>query len=348
MLAYGIQTATTQEIIFLPNGDKISGSIEKFKEGHILMKSRMGDVKVPWESVQGIQSTRILYFRLSSGQIVSGQPTGVQGDQLVLMALGQQQTFVPREHVVMIAITEAAAMPSEKEEEQKPFSGYIDTSCSGNEGNKNDRNFLGTVHGEYKMDANLFIAHLDLEYGQSRREVVKDRQYGYVKDRYDVIDRMAVFAQFSGEGDHVAGMDVRLRGEAGVTVHFLKEGDFQLFEGDKVILDWDLGGHYTYTNYDKRENTASPGIMTRVLYRHIFYNKWTLEVMGEYYQSFQKPGEDRGNLDDYTLKGKVSIAIPVVDFLSFTASIWDEYNNVVDTGKKRNDFYWSLGLRVTF
>ena len=54
------------EIILLKNGDRITGKISKFEDDKIVFVTQLGEINIPWEQVQGLESSRILYFRMEN------------------------------------------------------------------------------------------------------------------------------------------------------------------------------------------------------------------------------------------------------------------------------------------
>lgn len=354
-------------LLVLKNGDRISGDIDKFDGEKIVIKStNLGELKIPWVDVKGVESSRLLYFRMEGGNIISGRAGGLEGERQIIVSPLAGRMAIPRESLIMVGPTQESVNPEHIRAEQELretqealrkattvgslWSGYIELSFSGNEGNKNDRTFIGIGHTERNTDVDHFTAHIDLQYAQARRVKTKNQVQGYLKEGLDITQRFYIWGQLSGEWDEINDINLRFRAEIGFGIHILKEGDWQVFQGDKITLDWELGGHFTNTDFKSatQRDTHSGGVVTRILYRHIFPNEWKLEITGEYYQSFQKPNDDRGNLDEYTLKGRISLTIPISSMLSFTGSIWDEYNNVTANPKmRRNDFYWTFGLRVS-
>lgn len=338
------------DAVILANGDRLTGTIEKWQDNNLVFKGdNTGAVKIPWNQVKGLESKRTLYFRMSEGVIQEARAGGSENGQLLLLLADGKRLVVPAESVQMVGTSPEAFAPAKEEaKEPKLWSGFIDLSFSGNEGNKNDRTLVGIGHLERKTETDLFTAHIDIQHSTARRERVKQQVQGYLREAMDITPRFYGFAQASGEWDEITHIKLRLRLEAGLGVHLLKEGDFELFKGDKVTFKWEVGGHFTSTDYRDAEDIQTGGFVTRVIYCHIFPNEWKLELLGEYYQSLKRPADERDTLDDYTLKGRASLVIPVNGFISFSAAIWDEYNNYVLGDLKRNDFYWTLGLRVNF
>lgn len=353
------------ETFMLANGDRITGSLDKFEDDKVFIKTdAIGDTAIPWAKVQAIQSTRMLYFRLENGNVLAAQAGGSENNKQVLFTAVAGKLLVARETILLVGTTEESTNPDyiRLQKELKDtnealrkattvselWSGYIDISFSGNEGNKNDRTLIGIGHVERKTDADLFTAQVDVQYAQARRVRTKNQIQGFIKEALDITPRTYVFGQLTGEWDEMNDLELRFRAEIGLGWHILKVGDFEMFAGDKITLDGELGGQFTSTDYKHQTDTQTGGTVARILYRQIFSNEWKLELIGEYYQSFSKPRDGYSNMSDYTLKGRVNLIIPISAALSFTGSIWDEYNNITANNTvKRNDFYWTLGLRLT-
>lgn len=343
-----IEEKVFSEVFFLTNGDKITGIFKGMVGSDLVVETEsLGEIKIPQANISGIQSSRQLYFRLEGGQVLGATPQGSFQNQQALVSPRSEKIFIPREKILKMGISEASLV------EQPPapttlWSGYLQINFSGSSGNKDSITFASTAHGERKTDWDKTTAHLDARYGKSEEETIAKEIIGYIRENIDLSDRFYLYGRFEGKWDKVKGIDVGLVGELGCGIHLLKEGDFAIWEGDKVTLDWDLGPAYTFTDYEEGENTHSAAFVTRVIYNHIFTNKWHLCISGEYIQDLEKPQnrDGAGNFDSYRLKGEVLLEIPLTETLSFTASVQDEYVNITAPDKKRNDFYWLTGLKL--
>ena len=348
----------------LKNTDRITGVIEKFLEGEITVKTeKLGTIKFKWEEVTGVESSDVVYFRLENGNVIAGRAQGMEGDKLVIHSYLLGKVQVNLKQVLNVGMTEQSVNPDFlrvqqelKEKEEKllkttrdhVWSGYVDISFSGNEGNKNDRNFKAQGHIERKTDFDHFIADATIRYGQSRRETTVNEISGGLKESIDFNERLFSFGKLTGEWDEIEGIELLFTAQLGLGVHILLEGDWEVFKGDKITFDFELGGQFTSTDYENREDTQTGGIVVRFIYKHIFPNKWELYILGEWLQSFVAPDDDSDATDDYTLRGLIRFAMPLSESISLTATIEDKYKNIVDEDQRRNDFDWSLGIRVKF
>ena len=354
----------SQETFLLYNTDKVSGTLRTFEEEIVYLDNpEMGEIKIAWKDIQGIIGKRVLSLRIANGNVISGRPLGILNDQQIVDTVATGKVAINRNQIVMVGISPEDVDPEYRKRQKEiekgkkeaalvksPWSGYLEASFSGNEGNKNDRTFIAIGHIERKGERDKFEAHLFSKYASAAGEEIANQIKGHIRESFDITPRFYMYARAEGEHDELADIDFRLTLELGVGLHILKEGDWELFAGDKVTLDWDLGGHYTGTDYHRpNKDTNQGGLITRITYLHIFPNQWKLGIMGEYKQSFQEPPQKRNasSVDDYTLIGEVRLEIPVSGILSFTGSIRDEYVNAPAAGKKRNDFYWYFGLKIS-
>ncbi len=359
------ETPASNDIVILKNGDRLSGQISNWDNGNvILVGSMIGEVKVPWENIQGIESNRTLYFRTES-DVMAARPAGVQNGQQVLNSGLVGQFSVPREKILMVGPTNDSVSPEyiktqndlKKAQEDlanatqinKVWSGFLNLNFSGTSGNKDSATFNAIAHVERTAPSDKFIAHLEARYGETDDVLSAKEVSGYLRENVDITARLYIYGRLEGKWDEVKEINFGFMAELGGGIHILKETDVHLFTDDKITLDFDLGASYSATDFKEGEDTHSAGLVARIQYKHIFPNKWVFSLTGTYIQDFQEPQNKRnaGNLDGYRCILEAMLEMPVTDVLSFTASIKDEYNNAPAPGLERNDFYWMLGLKLT-
>jgi hypothetical protein len=342
VLALCVVFVNATEIFILKDGDRISGELKGFEADCVIVDSNfLGAVKIPWDNIVSVKSTRQLYYRSDSGSIIAAQN-------------------IDRKQVEMIGLTEDDVNPDvirAREEAAKAtatsklWSGYLEVNLSGSTGNKEEIILNGIGHAERAGSNNKFIAHIDGKYGKTEDEISNKELVAWLKESVDLVGRLYAYGRLEGTWDRVKEINYQVVGELGLGLHIIQDGDFHMFEGDKITLDWDLGLTYTYTDYrNHTEDSDAAGFVTRLTYNQIFPNNWKFYAMGEYAKDFEDPdNNDRLDWEDsYRLKGELRLEIPISDVLFFTASIRDEYNNAPAKGVERNDFYYLMGLKLTF
>jgi len=354
-----------QDTLILQNGDKITGEI-KIAEGDVLIFNSLiaGEIKVPLDKIVGIESNRTLYIRLENGNVLAARPGGIVDGKQVLHSTLAGQITVPRSQMLLVGPTEDSVNPgylkTQKElketqealanatEINKVWSGYLQLNFSGTSGNTDSMTFASIAHVERKAHSDKFEGHLDMRYGESNDEISAQEISGYLRETVDITGRLYVYGRLEGKWDEVKDIDFSAMAELGFGLHLIREKEFEIFEGDLITLDFDLGVTYTATDFEHGEDTHSSGGVARIMYNHIFPNKWRLAITGEYVQDFQEPQNKRNadQFDGYRCKVEVLLEIPITEVLSFTGTIKDEYVNAPAPDRERNDFYWLLGLKV--
>jgi len=360
-----LASALAQDILTIQNGDRMSGQILRCEGDNVIFTSAVaGEVKIPTNQITTFESSRTLYFRMNKGNVLAAQPAGVsQGKQVLNTALAGQ-VLVDRAEIVMVGTDEMSVNPdlmNSQEELKKTqealdnatkvnklWSGYLQLNFSGSTGNKESIAFAAIAHAERKAASDKFEAHLEMRYGEVEDEVSDKQVLGYLRETVDITERLYVYGRIEGTWDEVKDIDLSVTFELGGGVHALKEGDWHLFESDRVTLDIDLGATYTVTDYGVNHDTHSAGMVLRVTYHHYFPNNWHLFLGMQYIQDFQAPQNepDASSLDGRRFKFEALLEVPIVEYLSFTTSARYEFNNAPGVGVKKGDFYWLLGLKV--
>ncbi len=355
----------SEATFFLKNGDRITGTLKNFEDKHLIVDNPgLGEAKILWETVAGVQSANVFYFRLEQGNIIAARPEGLVNGKQILVSSLSGRFEVSREQIQMMGLTEDSVNPEYlkaqkelKETQDKLekatkinylWSGYLQASFSGTSGNKDSTTFVGIAHAERKTEADKFTAHLESRYGKTDGEVSAEDVSGYLRENVEVSPRFYVYGRIEGIWDKVKDINISMITELGFGIHILKEGQFQVFKDDKITLDFDLGVAYTATDYDTGDDTHSAGMVVRLIYDHVFANKWHINIAGQYIQDFEEPQnkENASQLDGYRLKLEFLLEIPLSEVLAFTCSLKDEYVNAPAPGNERNDFYWLLGLKI--
>ena len=358
-------TTTPPEVFLVKGGDRVSGVIQKFEDGNVYLTSKfIGEIKLPWENVLGVESSRLLYFRLENGNIVAARALGLVNGKQILDSPIAGRIELNRDQVLIVGLSEEGVNPDylamqkemkdTKEALRKAteigelWSGYLNISFSGSSGNNDAVTFAGIAHAERAAESDKFVAHLDARYGRSDTDITAQEISGYLRENVNVTSMIYVYRRLEGKWDETKDIDFSFLVELGGGLHLLKEGDFEMFKGDKITLDWDLGATYMATDYEKGTDIHSTGATTRLTYNQVFSNKWHLYLMGAYIQGFKEPQNKQGSgsLANYKLQTEALLEIPLSEVLSFTASIKDEYINAPAPGRQRNDFYWLLGLKI--
>lgn len=359
------ETKPTGDVVILQNGDRLTGEILRCEDGNLIFASTMsGEVKIPWNNINGFESNRTLYFRMDKGNVISGQPAGLNQGRQVINNTMTGQMLIDRTQIVMIGDDEESVnqdlVKTKAELEKtkqalddatkinKVWSGYLQLNFSGSTGNKDSVAFASIGHLERKAYSDKFEAHIEMRYGEIEDEISDQAIFGYLRETVDITSRLYVYGRIEGKWDEIKDIDFAVTVELGGGVHALKEGDWMLFEGDKVTLDFDLGATYTATDYEDGEDTHSSGAVIRMTYHHYFPNKWHLYIGAECVQDFQRPQnrEHAGRYDGRRSKVEALLEIPITDYLSFTTNVRYEHNKTPAPGIKHNDFYWLMGIKV--
>ncbi len=359
LTTYSSLAAQDNETILLKNGDRLTGDIVKQEENHLIFSTKyMGEVKILWDEILGVESKRKLYLKLQDGNSVSAEGIKLnENDQWVMNSPVLGQVQVNKDQVLVIATNEDDARPqyteikaelaAKKEELRKItdigelWSGNLNVAFSGNEGNENSLSFLGSADIKRTGPTDTFTAGMRYKTTTANEETTANEATGFLKEQINMTERFYLYGELSAEWNEEKDIELKFIAEIGIGYFLLKPGDYHMFEDDKITLIHEFAAAFSSTDLDDGDDTQSLGFTTGILYAQVFSNKWKLTLEGKYFQGLNET-------DDYQLTGEITLAIPLSESLSFTSSVRDRYINLVEGDNKRNDVDWALGLRYSF
>jgi len=193
-------------VIYMKNGDKITGTIKKIWDGDVFIEPAYADeFSVDQVDIDYIEDddTRMYDLELKDGSELIGSLSGVdaEGNQLVIVD-GQERS---------IPVGQLAEL--EEPKEAFDWSTHADLNSTFNSGNTNNSNV--TLSADLMLKKNKHTNFLDLLWQDEEQKIedvttkVKDRERFRYNYNYDIGDPWFLGSSASYERDPVKGLDYR-------------------------------------------------------------------------------------------------------------------------------------------
>ena len=197
------QTASAG-VIYMKNGDQITGKIKKIWDGDVFIEPSYADeFSVDQADIAYMESDRQFDLELADGSDLVGTLAGAdaEGNQIVLVD-GQQ---------VLLPMAQLAEL--EEPEEDFDWSTHADLNSTFNRGNTINSNV--TLTADFRIKKNKHRNYFDFLWQDEEQEIdgvttrVKDRDRYRYNYSYDVNDPWFIGSSATYERDPVKGLDYR-------------------------------------------------------------------------------------------------------------------------------------------
>jgi len=179
------------------------------------------------------------------------------------------------------------------------------------------------------------------------RSVTENRIYGFTRGELDVIERVYSYLSMRATHDQVQNLSLRAEPRGGVGFHIIKSPDLN--------FSTDIGAVWVYEDYygDEFIDGAFPFERTRGSENH-----WAIAFgaqadaklpYGALWRARAEylPAVDAW-ADDYLARLETTLDFPLLDWLAFTVTLRDEYDNTPGEGTQRNSLTTTAGLSFRF
>src|ERR1700730_2253952 len=346
VLSVGILCTTVfADQIRLKNGDRLTGSIIKSDKDSLSMKTEFaGEVKVQWETVEGISSTQPLYIALKDGQTIVGIVKTIDG-KIEIQTTEAGKVTINKEAIQLIrSKEEQTAYQAEIDRLRHPklsdfWSGLVDAGFSATRGNADTTTFnLGMQAarttprdrlGVYA--ASLLAKNKDKTTGETVTTAKAIR--GGLRYDFNLSERLFAFALSDLEHDKFQQLDLRLVLGGGLGFHAKKT--------ERTRLDLFAGGslnqEYFSTGLSRK---SGEGLLGEEIYTKVSKRSSLTDTL-VFYPNLSNPGEFRTTLD-------ATAVTRLSTLLSWQFTLSDRYLSNPIPGVKKNDVLFTTGLRLTF
>jgi putative salt-induced outer membrane protein len=331
--------------VTLKNGDRLSGTIVKFDDAKLVMKSEFaGDVTLPWDAVVAISSSAPLHVALKNGQTIEGVVT--TKDEKIEVATSGGPVEAPKPEIV------AVRNNAEQEvylRELHPrlidlWAGVFDAGLSLTRGNSDSTDFALAGKAARTTKRTKLSLYATEVYNRSTilgiTATTASAIRGGVRLDYNLNPRWFVFGLADFEHDRFQALDLRsvLGGGAG----------YHLIKGKDRTLDVFGGVVFNQEYYSGPFNPPDPSTTRKtaeVDFGETGSAKLGARTTVAEQLSFFPNLSDTG---DYRMQFDATVATKLKNWLSWQSTFSDRYVSRPLAGLKNNDVIFTTGLRFSF
>jgi len=168
-----------------------------------------------------------------------------------------------------------------------------------------------------------------------REEITASELRGFVRQEYDVTERVFGFASLEAEHDGVEALAYRLIPKLGA--------GYKLVNTEEAYVAVDAGFAFVYESFygPSHNSYAAVAFGGEHKWKLPWFNtSWYSRA--DYLPSITDP------LDDYRLRGETGLLVPLMEQLSFRASLIDDYSSLPAEDTSANTLTTLLGLSLTY
>jgi putative salt-induced outer membrane protein YdiY len=332
--------------VTLKNGDRLTGTIVKFDEEKLLLKTDYaGDVNLQWAAVAGITSAEPLHIVLKSGRIIDGVVT-TRDEIFVVRTPNGPEVEAPKAEVAGVrnAAEHDVYLRSLHPRLIDLWSGVLDTGLSLTRGNSDSTSFALSGKAARTTHRNKIGVYTTAIYARSKVAGVSSTTAqavrGGIRDDFDLRPRLFVFGLADFEHDEFQDLDLRSVLGGGLGYHMIKEKN----------TNFDVFGGATYNQeyYSQAFNPPNPST-TRKSGEFVAGETFATKISTR--TTFSEQFSIFPNLSDtgsYRFQFDATGATKLKSWLSWQLTFSDRFVSRPLLGLKDNDLIFTTGLRLTF
>lgn len=325
--------------ITMKNGDRFTGAVVKLDGKNLVFKSDYaGVINVPWDAVAGISSSEPLSLTLQDGQLVVGLVNTADG-QFVIQTRDAGTVRAPRESVEMVR---SQAEQAEADRFRNPrltdlWIGFVDLGYAIARGNSSTNNLNVSANAVRPTPRDKINVYFTSLYASSKvagiKAVTANAIRGGIGYDLNLSPRTFAFADVDLEYDQFQDLDLRFSPAGGFGYHAIKT--------DTTLFDVFGGGALNREFFSNGLNRTSGEVLAGEDLTYKLSSITSLHERLSFYPNISRTGEYRTNFD-------LSAATTLKKWLAWQITASDRFLSDPLPGRKRNDFIFTTGLRVTF
>lgn len=329
--------------VTLKNGDRLTGTVVKTDAKSLVFKSEFaGEVTIPWDAVSDLDSTAAVYVGLKGGQLISG-PISLSAGKAQMRTAAAGLVSAPRAEIEFIRSgDEQKAYETTIERYQNPrlvdlWAGFVDFGFSGARGNARTSAMTTGANAARLTSRDKIEVYFNSLYASNSTTdvslVTANSMRGGVGYNLNVSPKLFGWAATDLEFDEFQGLDLRFAPSGGLGYH--------AWRSDRGFLDFRGGismNREFFTGGIDR-TSAEALLAQEALYR--LTQRVVLREKLSFLPNLSEGGDYRSNLD-------LSAETAIWKWLGWHFTVSDRLLSNPVPGRKRNDFLFTTGLRVSF
>ena len=322
----------------MANGDRFTGSVVKLDGKNIVFKSEYaGNIAVPWDAVVSLTSSEPLSITLEDGQLVVGEVT-TANNTFSIKTQDTGTVTAGRDKVKMIR---SGAEQAAEDRYRNPglldlWSGFVDFGFAAARGNSTTSNLNVSANANRITHRDKLAVYYTSLYASNKVSgksiLTANAQRGGINYSLNVAPKLFAFGAVDLESDQFQNLDLRFAPAGGFGYHARKSDTtaFDIFGGASLNREF-----FTTLSRTSGELLAGEDLVYKL------NSTTSLHERLSFYPNVSRTGEYRTNFD-------LSTATAIKKWLAWQVTASDRLLSDPLPGRKRNDFIFTTGLRVSF
>lgn len=338
MLLVFVNSSVFADQVAFKNGDRLTGAILKSDAKILRMTTAVaGEVTVSWQEIQEFRSDLPLHVVLANGKELVGRMIARDGKCKIVTNTGVT-VEASKESVVALRNNDEQ-LAYEKSQHRSLLHGWnggLDAGVELTRGNSKTRNFrfaFGAVRKVSREQLTLYAESLYSidDVAGAQPHVTANVNRGGARFDHDFLSRWFVFANADFMTDGLQDLTLRSVGGGGIGYHLINR--------DNISLNLLGGANFTRENYVEVQRALAAGQVGEEFTLKLGKSTALLQNLAFFPDLTDSGGNYRSNfsLGTVTKIGK---------WLGWQSNFSDIYVTNPPSGKKRNEFVFTSGLRL--
>jgi putative salt-induced outer membrane protein YdiY len=326
--------------ISMKNGDRLTGSVIKSDGKDLVLKSDLaGQVTIPWDAVTAVNSTEQLHVGLKDGQVVVGTVTTLPDGAVQVATRDTGMVSTTRDKIDFLR---SNAEQAEAERYLNPrivdlWTGTLDLGYALSRGNSKTNTFTLSTTANRTTSRDKISAYFTQIYASSDTsgisQTTANAKRGGIAYNLNLTHRWFVFGLVDLENDQFQSLDLRFAPAGGIGYHIVNT--------ERTQFDALIGGSLNREFFTSGRNRTSGEILLAEELTHKLNSVTSLHEKLSFFPNMSDTGEYRMNFD-------TTMVTAIRKWFSWQFTVSDRYLSNPAIGRKKNDFLFTTGLRLSF
>ena len=349
-----VPSLAAAEARIVVKGDTLRGRVADLTADGVVFEPIHGEgsILVSWADVENLETEDRLAILYGDDGEVYGRVLGVSDGQLLVgEEVGSAERIDTSTLFTALPDDFGQSVMDRLRSRLRYWTASFDAGAAFTDSTTDQVSGFGALRIRRDKGPTRFFLEGDARYANEKasgedRSITENRIYGLTRGEYDLTERFYDYASFRATHDAIQHLSVRLEPRAGAGVHIIKSPDLN-FSTD-VGIAWIYEDYYgdelvegtTFERSRGGDDHVAVAFGAQADAKLPYGALW--RARAEYL-----PAVDDW-ADDYLARFETGLDFPLLEWLAFTTSIRDEYDNTPAEGTERNTFTLSAGLSFRF